>query len=104
VLFIYLHGYDDGRVQPGQALDAPLRTLGVPGERIPEGAEQRAGLYRSALAQISDPVLVIADTSADTQVWPLIPARDRTGSSSPPATSWPGSGRGCWTSPSRRRR
>ena len=60
VLFIDLHGYDEQPVQPGQALDALLRALGVPGEHIPEGTGQRAALYRSALAQVSDPVLVVA--------------------------------------------
>ena len=74
VLFIDLHGYDSSPVQPGQALDALLRALGIRGEHIPEGAEQRAGLYRSVLAQIADPVLVVADNaSAEAQVRPLIP-------------------------------
>ena len=53
VLFIDLHGYDKTPVQPGQALDALLRALGIPGEHIPSGAEERAGLYRSVLAQIN---------------------------------------------------
>ena len=74
ILFIDLHGYDDAPVQPGQALDALLRALGVAAEHIPPGAEQRAGLYRSALAQIGDPVLIIADNaSAEAQVRPLLP-------------------------------
>jgi len=74
VLFLDLHGYDDKAVQPGQALDALLRALGVPAEHIPPGTEERAGLYRSALAGISDPVLVIADNaSAEAQVRPLLP-------------------------------
>ena len=74
VLFIDLHGYDESPVLPGQALDALLRALGVPGEDIPEGTEQRAGLYRSALAQIGDPVLVVADNaSSEAQVRPLLP-------------------------------
>ena len=74
VLFIDLHGYDQNPVQPGQALDALLRALGIPGEHIPETAEQRAGLYRSVLARIADPVLVVADNaSAEAQVRPLIP-------------------------------
>ena len=61
-------------MQPGQALDALLRALGVPGEHIPEGVEQRAGLYRSALAQVTDPVLVVADNaSAEAQVRLLLP-------------------------------
>ena len=74
VLFIDLHGYDSSPVQPGQALDALLRALGIRGEHIPDGVEQRAGLYRSVLAQIADPVLVVADNaSAEAQVRPLIP-------------------------------
>ena len=74
VLFIDLHGYDLNPVQPGQALDALLRSLGIPAEHIPEGTEQRAGLYRSVLAQVKVPVLVVADNaSAEAQVRPLIP-------------------------------
>jgi tetratricopeptide (TPR) repeat protein len=74
VLFIDLHGYDAAPVQPGQALDALLRALGVPGEHIPPGAEERAGLYRSALASITHPVLVIADNaSSEAQVRPVLP-------------------------------
>ena len=38
--------------------------------------EERAGLYRSVLAQISEPVLVIADNaSSEAQVRPLLPGR-----------------------------
>ena len=74
VLFIDLHGYDEAPVEPGQALDALLRALGVPAEHIPPTAEERAGLYRSVLAQISEPVLVIADNaSSEAQVRPLLP-------------------------------
>ena len=74
VLFIDLHGYDPRPVEPGQALDALLRALGVAAEHIPPGAEARAGLYRSVLAQISEPVLVIADNaSSEAQVRPLLP-------------------------------
>jgi tetratricopeptide (TPR) repeat protein len=61
-------------VEPGQALDALLRTLGVPAEHIPPSTEERAGLYRSVLAEISDPVLVIADNaSSEAQVGLLLP-------------------------------
>jgi tetratricopeptide (TPR) repeat protein len=74
VLFIDLHGYDDAPVEPGQALDALLRALGVAAEHIPPGTEERAGLYRSALAGISDPVLIIADNaSSEAQVRLLLP-------------------------------
>ena len=74
VLFIDLHGYDQAPVQPGQALDALLRALGVPGEHIPDETEQRSGLYRSVLAQIGEPVLIVADNaSGEAQVRPLLP-------------------------------
>ena len=74
VLFIDMHGYDDMPVQPGQALDALLRALGVAAEHIPPGVEERAGLYRSKLAAISDPVLILADNaSSEAQVRPLLP-------------------------------
>ncbi len=74
VVFLDLHGYDDAPIEPGQALDALLRALGVPAEHIPPGAEQRAGLYRSVLAQFSDPVLIIADNaSSEAQVRLLLP-------------------------------
>ena len=74
VLFIDLHGYDEAPVVPAQALDALLRALGVPAELIPQGVEERAALYRSVLAQITDPVLVIADNASnEAQVRPLLP-------------------------------
>ena len=74
VLFIDLHGYDEAPVEPAAALDALLRALGVPAEHIPPTVEERAGLYRSVLVEIRDPVLVIADNaSAEAQVRPLLP-------------------------------
>ncbi|MGP8000358.1 MAG: tetratricopeptide repeat protein [Streptosporangiaceae bacterium] len=74
VLFIDLHGYDDQAVQPAQALDALLRALGIPADHIPPGTDERAGLYRSALAGNGDPVLVVADNaSSEAQVRPLLP-------------------------------
>ena len=74
VLFIDLHGYDEVPVEPGQALDALLRALGVPAEHIPPGVDERAALYRSALAEIPEPMLVIADNaSSEAQVRPLLP-------------------------------
>jgi tetratricopeptide (TPR) repeat protein len=74
VLFIDLHGYDDGSIEPAQALDALLRALGVASERIPPDADARGALYRSVLAQISEPVLVVADNAAsEAQVRPLLP-------------------------------
>jgi tetratricopeptide (TPR) repeat protein len=74
VLFVDLHGYDERPVQPSYALEALLRALGVAAENIPADSDQRAALYRSALAQIGEPVLVIADNaSSEAQVRPLLP-------------------------------
>lgn len=74
ILFMDVHGYDETPVEPGQALDALLRALGVAAERIPPAMAEQAALYRSALAQISEPVLVIVDNaSSGAQVTPLLP-------------------------------
>jgi DNA-binding SARP family transcriptional activator/tetratricopeptide (TPR) repeat protein len=73
-LFIDLHGYTHGvtPIEPGEALDRMLRSLGVPGERIPAGLDERAGLYRSRLAD--QRMLVVLDNAAtETQVTPLLP-------------------------------
>ena len=73
-LFIDLHGYDEKPIEPTQALDAMLRALGIPADHIPLSMELRAALYRSELAKISMPVLVIADNaSSEAQVRPLLP-------------------------------
>ena len=66
--------YDEAPVGPGQALDALLRALGVPGERIPPTAEERAGLYRSVLAHATAPILIVADNAlSEAQVRQLLP-------------------------------
>jgi tetratricopeptide (TPR) repeat protein len=76
VLFIDLRGYDQDQapVEPAEALDALLRALGVDPEHIPPAAAERAGLYRSVLAQAKDPLLVVADNaSSEAQVRSLLP-------------------------------
>ena len=74
VLFIDLHGYDEALVEPSQALGALLLALGVPAEYIPATVQGRAAVYRSELARIGEPVLVIADNaSTEAQVRPLLP-------------------------------
>jgi tetratricopeptide (TPR) repeat protein len=73
-LFLDLHGYTHGvaPVEPGDALDWLLRSLGVPGERIPADLDQRAGLYRSRLAD--QRMLIVLDNAAtEEQVTPLLP-------------------------------
>ena len=74
VLFLDLHGYEQAPVGPGEALDALLQALGVPGEHMPPGTEERAGLYRSVVAKIAEPLLVIADNAcSEAQVRLLLP-------------------------------
>ncbi|MEU6593284.1 tetratricopeptide repeat protein [Streptomyces sp. NPDC046881] len=73
VLFVDLHGYDDVPVTADQALQSLLRALGVDPEHIPATADERAGLYRSVLAE-REAVLIVADNaSSPEQVRPLLP-------------------------------
>ncbi|MGW0771004.1 tetratricopeptide repeat protein [Streptomyces sp. NPDC002676] len=77
VLFVDLHGYDDTPVTADQALQSLLRALGVEPEHIPTTADERAGLYRSLLAE-RDAVLIVADNaSSPDQVRPLLPGGGR---------------------------
>jgi tetratricopeptide (TPR) repeat protein len=74
VLFVNLRGYDpDGPpAAPAAVLESFLRRLGVPGERIPPALDNRAALYRTALAGTR--TLVVLDNAASTeQVTPLLP-------------------------------
>src|SRR5713101_5557071 len=72
-----MHGYDEAPVDPGKALDAMLRALGVAAEHISASTDERAGLYRSVLAGISEPVLVIADNaSSEAQVRAAVVAHE----------------------------
>lgn len=73
-MFVDLHGFTAGvePVPPGQALDRLLREVGVPGERIPSGVEERAALWRSVLS--GRRMLVVLDNAAtEEQVRPLLP-------------------------------
>ncbi|SES27836.1 hypothetical protein SAMN05216188_1304 [Lentzea xinjiangensis] len=73
-LFVDLRGYDeDSVVGPAEALDKFLRDLGVAGEHIPPGTDQRAGLYRSVLARAEPMVIVLDNASSTAQVAPLLP-------------------------------
>jgi tetratricopeptide (TPR) repeat protein/transcriptional regulator with XRE-family HTH domain len=63
-LYVNLRGYDpDQPVAAADALAGLLRSLGVPGQEIPDGAEDRARLYRSRLA--GRRVLVLLDNARD---------------------------------------
>lgn len=73
-LFVDLHGHTQGMrpVDPADALDHMLRSLGVPGAHIPHAAAQRAALLRTRLR--GQRVLVVLDNALDAaQVRPLLP-------------------------------
>jgi DNA-binding SARP family transcriptional activator/tetratricopeptide (TPR) repeat protein len=72
-LYVNLRGYDPGEpVSAADALAALLRALGVPGQEVPEGADERARLFRSRLA--GRRVLVLLDNARDSeQVRLLLP-------------------------------
>ncbi|HEX6682406.1 MAG TPA: tetratricopeptide repeat protein [Candidatus Limnocylindrales bacterium] len=73
-LFIDLHGFSTGvaRVEPFDALHRLLRDVGVPGERIPGGLDERAALWRSLLT--GRRMLIVLDNAAtEAQVQPLLP-------------------------------
>ncbi|MCX5242717.1 tetratricopeptide repeat protein [Streptomyces prunicolor] len=84
VLFVDLFGYDDARrVEPAQALEGFLRALGVPGEHIPHGVQDRQRLYTSILASYARQgrrILVVIDNAAThEQARALLPADGSTG-------------------------
>src|SRR5690606_3042692 len=73
-LFIDLHGSTDGAspVDPTEALARMLVTLGVPAAEVPAHLEDRAAMYRSALA--GRRVIVVLDNARDErQAAPLLP-------------------------------
>ncbi|WP_214107646.1 AfsR/SARP family transcriptional regulator [Acrocarpospora catenulata] len=73
-LFVDLRGFTRGGspVDPADALDQMLRSLGVPGERIPHSPDARAALYRTALA--GRRMLILLDNVAEeAQLRPLLP-------------------------------
>ncbi|MEV0381491.1 tetratricopeptide repeat protein [Nonomuraea sp. NPDC050643] len=73
-LFVDLHGYTQGvaAADPADTLARVLGVLGVPGESIPQHADDRAALYRSVLA--GRRMLIVLDNAADeAQVRPLLP-------------------------------
>ncbi|MFJ1738415.1 tetratricopeptide repeat protein [Streptomyces microflavus] len=79
VLFVSLHGYDvqERRLSPKRALGILLRALGIPPEHIPPGIEERALIYRSALAALAAAgrrvLVVLDDVPATSKIHHLLP-------------------------------
>ncbi|MFI5932534.1 BTAD domain-containing putative transcriptional regulator [Actinoplanes sp. NPDC051494] len=73
-LFLDLQGHSEGEpLEPGVALVSLLRQLGVEADRIPADLEDRAGMWRSELADRR--ALVVLDNAASSaQVRRLLPA------------------------------
>ncbi|MFE9464248.1 BTAD domain-containing putative transcriptional regulator [Streptomyces virginiae] len=74
-LHVDLRGFTPGAspVSPAAALDGLLRTLGTPGDRIPEDLEGRTALWRAKLD--GRRVLLLLDNAVDApQIRPLLPA------------------------------
>jgi DNA-binding SARP family transcriptional activator/Tfp pilus assembly protein PilF len=73
-LYVNLRGFDPSEpaMDPNHALRGFLEAFGVLPERVPDGVEARAGLYRSLLS--GKRVLVVLDNARDSeQVRPLLP-------------------------------
>ena len=73
-LYVDMRGFGSGpAVSPGQALDAFLRALDVPAEKIPESVDQRANLFRSLIGQ-KNMLVLIDNVSSSEHVRYLIPS------------------------------
>jgi DNA-binding SARP family transcriptional activator len=71
-LYVDLLGATAQPARPGDVLARFLRNLGVDGDKVPAGDEERAGLYRTLLT--GRRVLIVLDNARDTgQVRPLLP-------------------------------
>lgn len=73
-LYLHLHAHDASRepLDPASGLDALLRLLGVPADRIPRTLEERATLWRTQLAY-RRALVVLDDAASQEQVAPLLP-------------------------------
>jgi tetratricopeptide (TPR) repeat protein len=74
-LYVNLRGFDAERppADPAEVLDGFLRALQVPSQHIPDGADERAAMFRDRLH--GRRVLLLLDNAADeAQIRPLLPA------------------------------
>jgi DNA-binding SARP family transcriptional activator/Tfp pilus assembly protein PilF len=71
-LYVDLSGATAQPAAPGEVLARFLRDLGVEGDRVPVGDEERAALYRTRLT--GRKILIVLDNARDAaQVRPLLP-------------------------------
>ncbi|TWJ27505.1 ATP-binding protein [Micromonospora sagamiensis] len=78
VLFVDMFGYDpERRLSAADALLGWLQAIGIPGEHIPAGVQDRARLWRSVLdaytSQDRRLLLIIDNAATEDQVTPLLP-------------------------------
>ena len=74
-LYVDLQGAGHSPSEPEAVLGAFLRALGTPAASIPDGVEERAALYRSALA--GRRILALLDNARDAaQIRPLLPGSE----------------------------
>ncbi|WP_406122426.1 NB-ARC domain-containing protein [Streptomyces canus] len=74
-LYVNLHGFDHDRqpLQPGEALELLLRSLGLTASEIPAGPEAHGRVFRALLSDRR--MLVLLDNAASAeQVRPLLPS------------------------------
>jgi DNA-binding SARP family transcriptional activator/tetratricopeptide (TPR) repeat protein len=73
-LYVDLHGHSDRTpLGPAAAVDALLRQLGVPGDRIPDQFDERVAMWRGELAG-RHALLLLDNAGTAEQVGPLLPA------------------------------
>jgi tetratricopeptide (TPR) repeat protein len=74
-LYVNLRGFDPEHapVDPADALGAFLRQLGVPAQQVPDGADDRAVMYRDRMAG-RDALVLLDDAVDEQQIRDLIPA------------------------------
>jgi DNA-binding SARP family transcriptional activator/tetratricopeptide (TPR) repeat protein/DNA-binding XRE family transcriptional regulator len=73
-LYVDLHGHSEqAPLPPAAAVDVLLRQLGVAGDRIPDGFDQRVAMWRAELAGRRS-LLLLDNAATAAQITPLLPA------------------------------
>lgn len=77
-LYVDLRGFDPERpaADPAAVLDAFLRQLGVPAQRIPETLAERAAMFRDRMHD-KDALVLLDNAAGEDQIRDLIPASPR---------------------------